>query len=38
MAERSTIEEQVRKRVLARKEYAAKVSGSTENVPDDIRD
>ena len=26
------------KRVLARKEYAAKVSGSTENVPDDIRD
>ncbi len=26
------------KRALARKEYAAKVSGSTENVPDDIRD
>ena len=26
------------KRVLARKEYASKVSGSTENVPDDIRD
>ena len=26
------------KRVLARKEYASKVSGSTENVPDDIKD
>ena len=26
------------KRVLQRKEYASKVSGSTENVPDDIRD
>ena len=26
------------RRLLARKEYASKVSGSTENVPDDIRD
>ncbi len=26
------------KRLLQRKEYAAKVSGSTDNVPDDIRD
>ena len=26
------------KRVLARKEYASKISGSTENVPDDIKD
>jgi len=26
------------KRLLQRKEYASKVSGSTSNVPDDIRD
>ena len=26
------------KRLLQRKEYASKVSGSTDNVPDDIRD
>ncbi len=26
------------KRLLQRKEYASKVSGSTDNVPDDLRD